>query len=280
MFGWDDIAMAVAPSVISGFMGSEGQSATNQANANINNAQQAFNATEAEKSRGFQAEQAETNRNFQSNMRSTQYQTAVGDLKAAGLNPMLAYTNGGAGNLSGAMASGAQATSGAQIPMQNKMAAGLNAAQATANIENTKAQTELTETQAQKLGGVDTENVQADTGQKTANTANITKTLGKIDEEIKNIKMDTLTKEEQVTLIRAQQQLTNVNKELANKNISNVEAMTAGHKIINTLKNLEIPGAKNLADYEKMLDTGGGNAGRALGAVSNTALTIRRALGK
>lgn len=41
---------------------------------------------------------------FQREMRATQYQTAVADLKAAGLNPMLAYTQGGAGTPSGASA--------------------------------------------------------------------------------------------------------------------------------------------------------------------------------
>lgn len=41
---------------------------------------------------------------FQKEMRATQYQTAVKDMEAAGLNPMLAYQQGGAGTPSGSMA--------------------------------------------------------------------------------------------------------------------------------------------------------------------------------
>lgn len=50
------------------------------------------------------AEIAQKQMDFQERMRSTSYQTAVGDMQKAGLNPMLAYQQGGAGNQPGAAA--------------------------------------------------------------------------------------------------------------------------------------------------------------------------------
>lgn len=81
---------------------------------------------------------------FQERMSSTAYQRAVGDMKAAGLNPMLAYSQGGASAPVGSMP---QIVNSGAVGVQT----GLQAAAVLSGLENQKAQTEQTKAATAKI---------------------------------------------------------------------------------------------------------------------------------
>lgn len=90
------------------------------------------------------AAEAQRNRDFQERMRDTQYQAAVRDLRAAGLNPALAYSQGGAAAPSGS-------TARFENPAEG-FGRGLDYMMAQAQLQLTNAQTAKTAAEARQIG--------------------------------------------------------------------------------------------------------------------------------
>lgn len=109
-------------------LGAFGQSQTNQKSWDI-----------AQASNAASAEQAQKQMDFQERMRETQYQTTVQDLKKAGLNPMLAYAQGGAGVPAGAM--GSISMPQFKSPISSGKEAAMQVASVMADVEKKDAET-------------------------------------------------------------------------------------------------------------------------------------------
>lgn len=154
------MAAGMPPGTTSALLGAAGsflgQNSANNANTALMNQGNAYNAYEADKNRAWQEQQ-----------RKTQYQTAVEDLKAAGLNPMLAYTQGGA-----KPTSGAQASSVSPPKIENALGNAANSAATTAMALNNVMQNKLIQAQINKTD-TEADNIQADTVNKLDQNPNI-----------------------------------------------------------------------------------------------------------
>lgn len=104
-----------------------GSAITSASNAALQDKANKFNAEQAAIGRDFASDEASKNRKWQQMMSSTAYQRAMDDLRKAGLNPMLAYMQGGASTPGGGQAAASTAT-GQASRMEDFIGKGISAA--------------------------------------------------------------------------------------------------------------------------------------------------------
>lgn len=201
---------------------------------------------EAAKNREFNSAEAAKQRAWQEQMRSTGYQTAMQDLKAAGLNPMLAYSQGPA-----AMPTGANASSASMPQISNKMQAALSASATAAQIANTHASTEKTKADT-AVSAATAKQVEAQTALTTNSSENmkqtISRTMAEIDktkQEVHLVRQQTSESTQRQVLIAYQTELVKIEQDLAKGRISQTEAQTELTKIQSRLAQYELAGARN-----------------------------------
>lgn len=235
-----------------GIGGSIGSGVDQLLEGNPADKQNEANSAEAQKQRDFNREEAEKTRTWQENMRASTYQTTVSDLKAAGLNPMLAYQNGGT-STPGTSATASQAS----LPqMVNRQQAALNASATQAQILNSYAQIAKTSADTE-VSRATADQVRAQTALTTNSAANMEQTIEKTKAEIDQtkqtvywIRQQTSESTQRQVLIQYQTELAKISQDLEKRKISQTEAETRLADVKTRLSQYELQGAKNQSESD------------------------------
>lgn len=293
---------------------SEGQSNTNETNeaiANENNTfqslrqaeQERFNAEQANMARAYNSSQVAQQEQFQQQQvqqaqayntwaSDTQMQRRMGDLRAAGVNPLLAVGGGLGGattapspTAQGAAASSPMASSGiASNPglpnVQNSMSAFGNLGgqvssaaalmKQQADIDYIKANTRKTELETNEVIPAQVQNIQASTGLSRIQAQQVAENINQIQETILNTRADTELKNSQI----------NVNMLIEQLKSQNLTILKATRDSLITIQNNEAAASQlGMTKLENMNEIQQGLFGKfltTLNAVLGPVSTIRQ----
>lgn len=187
----------------------------------------------------FSSAQAAANRDWQERMSNTSYQRGMADMRAAGLNPMLAYSQGGA-----SVPNGATATYPGAVGAQYRMA--------DASISSAEAAVQQADT-ATRIGNSTVEKIKQEVANLQSVNDQVKAITLNLGQEYQNLVKEGYNKTEAGNLLRAQIERIRAEIPKINSDVWRNEAATALDNMLTRLRGLDVAAGEKMDNIGREL---------------------------